>query len=152
MTPPIDVFQAASTFAASNPHPSAAGVGRRRARGIGAVLAGLFTIVTTTTASDAILRSLDVFPPIEQPMSDGLFALAFAYRIVFGVLGCYVAARLAPARPMTHALWLGAIGVVVSTLGAIAMWDAGPGWYSLGNIAIVLPCAWLGGTLCERRR
>jgi pimeloyl-ACP methyl ester carboxylesterase len=27
------------------------------------------------------------------------------------------------------------------------MWDAGPGWYSLGAIAISLPCAWAGGKL-----
>jgi hypothetical protein len=152
MTTRSDVHQATPTSVDADPRPLVVPTGRRTGRSIGAVVAGLFTIIVTSTASDATLRSLSVFPPIEERMSDGLFALALSYRIVFGVLGCYVAARLAPARPMAHALLLGAIGVMLSTLGAIAMWDSGPGWYSLGNIAIVLPCAWLGAKLYERRR
>jgi hypothetical protein len=40
-------------------------------------------------------------------MGDALFLLATAYRIVYGVAGSYVTARLAPDRPMQHALALG---------------------------------------------
>jgi hypothetical protein len=116
-------------------------------RRIGAVLAGLILIVVLSTATDMVLHATGVFPPVGQPMSDALFLLALAYRIVYGVAGCYVAARLAPDRPMQHALALGVIGLVLSTVGAIAMWDAGPAWYSLAVIAIVLPCAWAGGRL-----
>ncbi len=89
---------------------------------------------------------------MNERMADALFVVALAYRIPFNVGGSYVAARLAPARPMFHALALGALGVVVATLGAIAMWDHGPAWYSLGNIVIAMPCAWLGGRLSIRRR
>ena len=78
-------------------------------------------------------------------MSDALFVLALAYRIPLNAFGCFVAARLAPANPMRHALALGSVGCVLATLGAIAMWDCGPAWYSLANIAVALPCAWLGG-------
>jgi hypothetical protein len=67
------------------------------------------------------------------------------------VLGCYVTARLAPSKPLAHALVLGGIGVVLSVLGAIAMWGAGPAWYSLTIIAIAPPCAWLGGILRLRQ-
>jgi O-antigen/teichoic acid export membrane protein len=86
-------------------------------------------------------------------MSDKLFVLATAYRIVFGIAGCYLAARLAPDRPMKHALILGVVGLVLSIAGAAAMWGAGPGWYSLAIIAITLPCAWIGGkvVLIQRR-
>jgi len=70
---------------------------------------------------------------------------------VFGVFGCYVAARLAPARPLAHALVLGGIGVVLSTIGAVGMWEAGPAWYSLAIIGIALPSAWLGGVWRERQ-
>jgi hypothetical protein len=75
----------------------------------------------------------------------GIFVLALAYRIPFNIAGSYVAARLAPTRPMRHALALGVLGLVISTLAAVAMWEPGPAWYSLANIAIALPCAWAGG-------
>lgn len=124
-------------------------------RRIGAVLAGLLTIVILSTATDAVLHATDIFPPWGQPMADSLFLLATAYRIVFGILGCYITARLAPDRPMHHALALGLIGVVIATAGAIAVLgkgpEFGPTWYALAIIGISLPCAWLGAKLAQRR-
>jgi hypothetical protein len=130
--------------AMSETHPP-----RRVIRRIGAVFAGFLTIVILSTATDMVLHATGVFPPVGQRMNDGLFVLALAYRIVYGVVGCYLTARLAPDRPMLHAIVLGGIGVVLSTAGAVAMWDAGPACYSLAVIAISLPCAWLGGRLRE---
>ena len=123
----------------------------RTLRSIGAVLAGLLVIVVLSTAADAVLHAAGVYPPFPRRMADGLFLLATAYRTAFGVLGCYVAARLAPTRPMRHALALGAVGTVLSTAGAVAMWEYGPGWYSIAIIAISLPCAWAGARLHEAR-
>jgi len=116
-------------------------------RQIGAVLAGLLAIFVITTVTDIVLHATGIFPPWGQPMSSALFLVALAYRIVYGVLGCYIAARLAPDRPMGHAVALGVVGVVLSTAGAVAMWEAGPAWYSLAVIGIALPCAWVGGKL-----
>jgi hypothetical protein len=84
-------------------------------------------------------------------MSTALFLLAFAYRLVFDVGGCYLTARLAPARPMKHALVLGGLGVLLSLTGALAMWNAGPHWYPLALVVSSLPSAWLGGRLRERQ-
>jgi len=120
---------------------------RRVLRRVGAVLAGLVAIFVLSTATDFALHAANVFPPWEVRMGDSLFLLALSYRIVYGVAGCYIAARLAPDRPMLHALALGAVGVVFSTAGAVAMWGAGPPWYSLAVIAIAMPCAWAGGKL-----
>ena len=120
---------------------------RRTLRQIGAVLAGLLAIFAITTVTDIAMHATGIFPPWGQPMSGALFLVALAYRIVYGVLGCYIAARLAPDRPMRHALALGVVGVVLSTAGAVAMWEAGPAWYSLAVIGIALPCAWVGGKL-----
>jgi hypothetical protein len=120
---------------------------RRTLRQIGAVLAGLLAIFAITTVTDIVLHATGIFPPWGQPMSSALFLVALAYRIVYGVLGCYIAARLAPDRPMRHALALGVVGVVLSTAGAVAMWEAGPAWYSLAVIGISMPCAWVGGKL-----
>ena len=127
--------------------PKTATPTRRVPRRIGAVLAGLLAIFILSTATDVALHATGVFPPWGERMSDALFLLALAYRIVYGIAGCYVTARLAPDRPMQHALALGAVGVVFSTAGAVAMWDAGPAWYSLVVIAIAMPCAWAGGKL-----
>ena len=120
---------------------------RRTLRHVGAVLAGLLAIFAITTVTDIAMHATGIFPPWGQPMSGALFLVALAYRIVYGVLGCYIAARLAPDRPMRHALALGVVGVVLSTAGAVAMWAAGPAWYSLAVIGISMPCAWVGGRL-----
>src|SRR5262249_41593501 len=86
---------------------------RRIGRRIFAVLAGLLVNAIPATAIDAALHASGVYPPMGVRMSDALFALALSYRLVLGVAGCYVTARLAPDRPMHHALALGVVGVLL---------------------------------------
>jgi hypothetical protein len=89
-------------------------------------------------------------------MSDALFLLATAYRTVYAIAGSYVTARLAPSRPMQHALLGGAVGLVLATVGAVATWNKGPEfgphWYPLALVATALPCAWAGGRLYGSER
>jgi len=59
-------------------------------------------------------------------MPGKLFLVATAYRMVYAVAGSYIAARLAPDRPMQHALVLGFVGLALSIAGAVATWNAGP--------------------------
>ena len=129
---------------------------RRRGRSVLAVVAGLVVIFVLSLATDQILHATGVYPPWGQPMPDGLFAIATLYRIVYGVLGCWVAARLAPNRPMAHAMVLGGIGVVLSLAGLVAAQRQspalGPLWYSIAIVAISLPCAWLGGRIRTTQR
>lgn len=120
---------------------------RRTLRRVGAVLAGLLAIVVLSTVTDMALHATGVYPSLGQRMGHALFLLATAYRIVYGVAGGCITARLAPDRPMQHALALGVVGLVLSIAGAAAMWDAGPPWYSLAVIAMTIPCAWVGGRL-----
>ena len=124
-------------------------------RGAGAVLAGLVFIFAVSTLVDMIFHAAGVFPPWGKPMSDSLFGLATAYRLVIQVAGCYLTAKLAPNWPMKHALWLGAIGVVLSTVATAATWnkgpDFGPHWYPIALLLSSLPCAWVGGRLYESR-
>ena len=122
--------------------------GRRIARRIGAVLAGLIAIFAVTTGVDVVMHATGVFPPASAPpMSGALFLLAFAYRFVIDVAGSWLTARLAPDRPLRHALALGWVGLALSITGTIAMWNAGPHWYPIALAASALPCAWLGGRL-----
>jgi hypothetical protein len=115
-------------------------------RRIGAVLAGLVTIFILSTAVDVVLHVTGVYPPWGQPMSNALALLATCYRIVISIFGCYLTARLAPDHPMQHALVLGLIGVLLSTAGTVATWNAGlgPTWYPIGLIVLSMPCAWIG--------
>jgi peptidoglycan/LPS O-acetylase OafA/YrhL len=132
--------------AMSEPHPP-----RRIGRSIGAVLAGIVVGVILTLATDIVLHAIGVFPPWGQPVSDGPLLLATAYRAVFGIVGSYIAARLAPYRPMQHALAGGVVGLVVSIVGTVVTWNRGPAfgphWYPLALIVIAMPCAWVGGKL-----
>lgn len=128
---------------------------RRLLRSAGALLAGLVAVVLLSVGSDELMRLLGLFPPAEQGMSDpALNLLALAYRCVYGAVGSWIAAALAPRRPMLHALILGGIGFILSIAGAIAMMPRhlGPDWYPIALILTALPCAWLGGLLQQRRQ
>ena len=135
--------------------PTEATPARRRGRSAVALAAGLLVGVILSLGTDQILHVLKIYPPWGQTMSDGLFLLATAYRVVYTILGSYIAARLAPDRPMWHAMVLGVVGLVVSIAGAVATWNTqppiGPHWYALLIAAISIPCAWLGGMIRERQ-
>jgi surface polysaccharide O-acyltransferase-like enzyme len=127
----------------------------RRLRGIlrsvGAVFAGVLTVFILSLGTDVLLHATGIYPPWFQPMSNALFLVATAYRIVYGILGGYIAARLALDRPMLHALALGVVGLILSIAGAVGTWNAGPEfgprWYPLALVVTALPCAWLGGRI-----
>jgi len=140
-----------ATDAALPAVPSTQPVAARRGRSVGAIAAGFFITAALSLGTDQVLHVLGVYPPWGEPMfSTGLNVLALAYRIVFTVLGCYLTARLAPRRPMRHALILGWIGFALSTLGAIVAMrvaNLGPNWYPILLALSSLPCAWLGGAL-----
>ena len=123
-------------------------------RSTGALLAGLITIVGLSLITDQILHTLDIYPPWGEPMHEPeLNALALVYRCVYAVIGCYLAARLAPSAPMRHAMMLGAIGLLLSTAGAAAAIDMnlGPSWYPIALALSSIPCAWIGGVLHRAR-
>jgi hypothetical protein len=127
---------------------------RRVGRSIGAVLAGIVAGIILSLGTDTALRAAGIFPPLGQPpMSDALFLLATVYRIIYGIVGSYIIARLAPDRPMRHALIGGLVGLVASVVGAVATWNhlpsLGPHWYPLALVITAIPCAWLGGKLGE---
>jgi hypothetical protein len=124
---------------------------RRLGRSIRAVLAGIVACVILSLCTDTLLHVAGVFPALGQPMSDRLLLLATAYRTVYNIAGSYIAARLAPDRPMAHALWLGVVGLVLCIVGAVVTWNKGPAfgphWYPVALIVLAIPCAWAGGRL-----
>lgn len=128
---------------------------RRILRRVGAVIAGLLVIVILDTSLDVIMHATGIYPPWFQPMRASLWLLAIGYRAIDSIAGTYLTALLAPDRPLLHALILGAIGVLFSSLGLIATWNKGPEfgpkWYPIALVIIALPCAWIGGSLRQRQ-
>ncbi len=122
-------------------------------RSIGAIFAGFAFVIIVTLITDQLLHVTGVFPPWGASMVgyDAALLLATAYRIVYGIAGSYVTARLAPDRPMQHALLGGFIGLALSIVGAAVTWNGGPAfgphWYPLALIVTALPTAWAGGKL-----
>lgn len=124
-------------------------------KSIGAILAGLITIIVLSNGTDTILEATGVFTPVEVQRERGfdtpwMVVLAILYRGVYTVVGGYVTAALAPDRPMRHAIILGTVGIVLGVLGAIATWGITPAWFTISLLALGLPCVWLGGRLRTR--
>jgi hypothetical protein len=121
-------------------------------RSIGAILAGIITIVILSNGTDAVLEALGVYPPVEVQLEHGfdtwwMAMLALINRAIYTVAGGYITAALAPNRPGRHAIILGIVGVTLSILGALATWGITPAWFSILLVVFALPGAWLGGKL-----
>jgi hypothetical protein len=126
---------------------------RRLGHSVGAIFAGFVAVVVLSLGTDAALHATGVFPPWGLTMSDALFLLATVYRAAYGIVGSYVTARLAPYRPMLHAMVGCAVGMVVAIAGAAATWNRGPEfgphWYPIALIVLGPPTAWVGGRIRE---
>jgi len=122
---------------------------RRLGRSVWAIFAGFLFVVILSIATDAILHKLGVYPDLGQYTTDKSLLLATFYRAIYGVIGSYITARLAPSRPMFHALLGGCIGILLGTFGAVATWNRnlGPHWYPVALILLALPQSWLGARL-----
>ena len=122
-------------------------------KSVGAVVAGFVIVVVLSLGTDILLHKMGVFPPWGESMTghERALVLAAIYRTIYGVLGSYFTARLAPDKPMLHSLVGGVIGLILSIVGVVETWNKGPAfgphWYPLALVALALPGAWLGGKL-----
>lgn len=118
-------------------------------RSILALFAGFVAGVVLSLGTDLGLHAVGLWPSLGQPMSGPMLLCATVYRTIYGVISGYIVARLAPCRPLDHALIGGAIGTVLSMVGAAVTWNRGlgPHWYPVALIFVALPSAWAGGRL-----
>jgi hypothetical protein len=122
-------------------------------KSIGAVAGAIVAVFVLSLGLDEILHVAGVYPAWGVRMSDPLFGLATAYRLVFNVAAGYICAMLAPANPMKHVWILAWIGLALSALGVVgslARPDLGPMWYPVILFVTAVPCTWLGGTIATR--
>lgn len=124
-------------------------------RSIGALLAGMLTGAILSVATDAILENTGIFPTLAEQQALGsptwLLLWATLYRTIYTILGCYIAARLAPSKPMRHAMILGVLGFVANIAGGIAMWGLGQHWYPIALAVLSLMAGWIGGKLVSQK-
>ena len=118
-------------------------------RSVWALIAGLVSVIIVTTLVDVLLHVVGFYPAWDAPLTDLQSVVATLYRFVISVGGAWLTARLAPANPMKHVLWLGVLGTVLGAIGAVATWDMGlgPHWYSVALAVLAIPQCWLGGKL-----
>jgi hypothetical protein len=124
-------------------------------RSIGAVIAGFVLVAVLAVATDTALQSVGILPVTgATKFESGHSALALSYHLAYVVLGGYVAARLAPHHGVAHALALGALGMVFSAFGLVAIvkGDLAPAWYGWALIFLSVPVTCLGGKLFELQR
>ena len=116
-------------------------------KSIGAVLLALIVVGVLSHATDFVLEQTGF---MKLPFSDNPLWLMFFvtfYRTVYVVVGGYVAAWLAPSKPMRLVTIYACIGFLLGTAGAVAMWHEPPHWYPVALILLGVPAAWLGGKL-----
>jgi hypothetical protein len=117
-------------------------------KSIGAVAAGFAAVLVLSVGTDVVLEKTGVFPnPSEALFTSWMLALALAYRSIYSIFGGFLAALLAPGRPLRHAIILGLIGLVFAAVGTLANHDKGPLWYPIALIVLTLPTVWLGAVL-----
>jgi hypothetical protein len=116
-----------------------------------AVFAGVLVTVAITTLVDVLLHVFGVYPPMGQPLSNALALVATGYRIVISIGAAWLTARLAPDRPLRHALILGYVGTLLGLVGVVVTWNRGlgPRWYPIALAALAIPQCWVGGKLYE---
>jgi hypothetical protein len=124
-------------------------------RSILAVVTGFLVIGVLAFGTGAVVKS--TLPGAYAPdgirmVSTSVLILTQVYVIVYAVFGCWLAARMAPSRPMAHALALGVLGLAFNLVGGtMTGWSEGPAWYYVVALLLVMPAAWLGGAIAERR-
>lgn len=132
-----------------NTQPASQVSSRRIGRSALALLTGIVIGIVLSTATDFGLHAIGLTPSPKDRWPNNLLVLATMYRAVYGIFASYVIARLAPNRPMGHALVAGTLGMIVSILGAIAAWSttAGQHWYPVALALTAIPTAWMGAKL-----
>ena len=122
-------------------------------RSITAVVIGFLVTFILVMSTDAALRLLLpwAYAPDGSVTSVPVLVGILLYVAVFAILGTYLTARLAPRRPMGHALALGVIALLGSIPATIAYWSTAPVWYHVAGLVLVMPLAWVGGRLRERQ-
>lgn len=116
-----------------------------------AVVVGFVLTAVLNLATNAALAAAGVIPSAGPTTDTATLVLVCAYVAAYGILGCYVTARLAPQRPLFHALVLGGVALAMSIPVMIGAWNDTPAWFNVFNLLAIMPYAYVGGKVRERQ-
>lgn len=111
------------------------------------VLNALLSVLT-----DFLLESIGMLPdPSKGLFETNAILLVLFYRGIYTIATGYLIARLAPSRPMLHALILGIIGTALTLLATTnpTLAEKAPLWYGYTLAALSVPCVWLGVKIAQ---
>lgn len=116
-----------------------------------AIINGFLSVGALSIFTDIILLKIGVLPPgaLFDPF---LLSIVLTYRTIYTILGGFLVAKLAPEKPVLHAVIMGAIGMIPAIFGAVVMKEYGPMWYSLAIVIEAIPCTYIGARLAIRGR
>ena len=116
-------------------------------KSIGVILLAFVVIAILSTLTDLLLESIGVLPDPKK----GLFViwailLTLFYRGVYTIFAGFIVAKLAPSKPMLHAIILGIIGILITVIAisSPSFSDKAPLWFGFTLAVITIPCLWLG--------
>jgi hypothetical protein len=121
-------------------------------RSIVAVVSGFLLIALLSFGTELALMAAmpALFESDGSTSSVAVLVLTIGYVGLYATLGCYLAARLAPNRPMRHALGLGGLGLLFNIAGSWYAWAMAPAWYHVISLLLVMVWAWLGGRMRQQ--
>jgi hypothetical protein len=115
-------------------------------RSIGAVAAGYIIF----GASAALLFQLSGQAPHEA--APAAFKIAsIIWGAVFALVAGWLTARIAMRRPATHAAILAGV-IAIGALVSLVASPPGAKWSQISALAVMAPCAWLGGLRARSNR
>jgi hypothetical protein len=116
-------------------------------RSLLAVLAAIAAATLVAVGGDALLMRLAPhwFGPNGEALSGAGSTAGLACTVAAAALGGWIAAALAPSRPVGHALVFGIAMLTMSIVPTASLWNTAPLWYHAATLALVVPAAWLGG-------
>ena len=122
-------------------------------RSVLAVVGGFLLIGVLAFGTGKLMQSAwpAQFDAAGTPTTTLMMIVQLLYVGAYATFGCWLAARLAPSRPMRHALALGVLGLALNIPSAIALRDTSPAWYLAAGVLTTMLWAWLGGRMAESR-
>src|SRR5262245_30989893 len=116
-------------------------------RSLFGVAAGFAATNVFSLLADHFFRTLVPESFRDQGLDLRGLLLTLGANAVCGVLGGYIAARIATRRPIVHATALGVLMLLVSIAATAFFWDRAPAWFHLATLALTVPAAMLGGKI-----
>jgi len=83
----------------------------------------------------------------DLPASQALLIFVAAGGLLMSLAGGYVAANIANAGHLRHALWAGLLSTLLNIAMVWLVGDSGPFWLTGTTMLLIVPCAILGGWL-----